>query len=503
MIGLALAGTALVSVSGVPGLFLGRKSAAGERLAALLMVAGAACGIAGAWSGAGQRLRLPWPVPDGAFDVQVDGITAMFLIPIFLITALGAVYGLGYWRQAEHPQNGRKLRCFYGLMAGGMALQVMASDGLTFLLGFEIMANAAYLTISTEDHDPAVRRTGVLYIVTTHFGALALFAMFSLLRMTTGTWEFAALARTSAWPGVRNAVFLLSLAAFGLKAGAMPLHIWLPAAHATAPSHVSAVMSGVVIKTGIYGLVRVTSFFADAPPWWGGTVLAAGAVSGVLGVAYALGQHDLKRLLAWHSVENIGIILMGLGIAMIGRSLHRADLVALGLAGCLLHVWNHGLFKSLLFFSAGSVIHATHEREIDRLGGVGKRMRWTSLAFLTGAAAICGLPPLNGFVSEFLVYMGLFRCAAGEPGREWLAAAFAAPALALIGGLALACFAKAYGAVFLGEARSAEAKGAHESSGWMLAPMAVLAACCVLIGLAPLGVAPFLDRAIGVWAPEA
>ena len=188
----------------------------------------------------------------------------------------------------------------------------------------------------------------------------------------------------------------------------MPLHVWLPSAHAIAPSHVSAIMSGVIIKMGIYGLVRVTSLLPHPPLEWGAVVLALGVVSGVLGVAFAIGQHDLKRLLAYHSIENIGIIVMGLGLALIGRSLGRADWVVLGLGGGLLHVWNHALFKALLFLSAGSVIHAAHTREIDHLGGLAKAMPWTSLCFLVGAVAICGLPPLNGFVSEFLIYLGLF-----------------------------------------------------------------------------------------------
>ncbi len=219
-------------------------------------------------------------------------------------------------------------------------------------------------------------------------------------------------------------------------------------------------------------------------------VLGLGVVSGVLGVAFAIGQHDLKRLLAYHSIENIGIIVMGLGLALIGRSLGRADWVVLGLGGALLHVWNHALFKALLFLSAGSVIHAAHTREIDHLGGLAKAMPWTSLCFLVGAVAICGLPPLNGFVSEFLIYLGLFGTLGNGEGASFAGAAFAAPALALIGALAVACFVKVYGAVFLGTARSEHARHAHESPPSMLGPMGVLVACCFLIGLAPLLIAP-------------
>jgi hydrogenase-4 component B len=281
----------------------------------------------------------------------------------------------------------------------------------------------------------------------------------------------------------------------------MPLHVWLPGAHSAAPSHVSALMSGVLIKMGIYGLVRLGALFADPPLWWGGTLLALGAASGVLGVAFAIGQHDLKRLLAYHSVENIGIIVMGLGLALLGRSLGRADLVALGLAGALLHTWNHGLFKSLLFLGAGAVVHATHTREIDHLGGLARAMPRTAALFLVGAVAICGLPPLNGFVSELCVYLGLFRAVTMPGGGlAWLGAGLAAPALALIGALAVACFVKVVGAVFLGTPRTAHAAGAHEPGARMLVPMAVLAALCALIGVAPALVAPIVARAVDAWA---
>ncbi|HEV3005488.1 MAG TPA: proton-conducting transporter membrane subunit, partial [Pirellulales bacterium] len=301
-----------------------------------------------------------------------------------------------------------------------------------------------------------------------------------------------------------NAIFLLALVGFGIKAGIMPLHIWLPSAHANAPSHVSALMSGVLIKMGIYGLVRVSTFFPQPPVWWGGLVLALGAISGILGVAYAIGQHDLKRLLAYHSIENIGIIAMGLGLALVGRSLGRVDWVVFGVAGALLHVWNHALFKSLLFYSAGSVIHAVHTREMDELGGLSKRMPLTASCFLVGAIAICGLPPLNGFVSEFLIYNGLFRTLGiGRQAGSWPAAALAAPGLALIGALAAACFIKAFGTVFLGAGRSEHARHVHESPASMVVPMFVLVLCCAVIGFLPTAVAPVLDRAISAWTAPA
>jgi hydrogenase-4 component B len=499
---LALAGVALAAVSGVPGLFFGRTSRTGDQVAVALLSLGALAGITGAaialGRGQGNGLSYGWSVPGGALAVRIDAISAMFLIQIFTVTTLSALYGLGYWRQADHPDNGRKLRAFYGALTAGMALLVIARNTMLFMLGWEVMALAAFFVLTTEDDRPEVRDVGYVYIVATHVGTLCLFALFALLKEANGSFDLVAPASAA----FATAMFLLAIGGFGMKAGVMPMHVWLPGAHAAAPSHISAIMSGVLLKTGIYGLVRITSLFAHPPIWWGWLILGLGTVSAVLGVAFAVGQHDIKRLLAYHSVENIGIICMGLGIALLGRSLERSDLVALGLAGALLHTWNHSLFKALLFLSAGAVVHATGTREIDRLGGLSRRMPWTALAFILGAVAICGLPPLNGFVSELLVYLGLFRQVTSESSRLWLVGAFAAPALALVGTLAVACFVKVVGAVFLGEPRSDLPRGAHECPPVMRAPMFVLAALCVLIGAGAPLVAPILDRAIAAWAPE-
>ena len=504
---LTLAAIALAAVSGVPGLVLPRSSRAGERLAAM------AIGLAGALalfaalsvlvSGDEATLSFAWSVPGGACEVRLDALSAVFLAPMGLVPALGAVYGLGYWSQREHRGDARKLRLFYGLMTAGMALVVVAANAILFLAGWEVMALGAFFLIATEDREPRVREAGFVYFVMTRLGTLVLYAMFAtLLAATGGMTLFTRSPATLAMrPALANAVFLLALVGFGVKAGVVPLHVWLPPAHANAPSHVSAVMSGVLIKVGVYGLFRVTSLFGTPPLWWGTVVLGLGVVSGLVGVAFALGQHDLKRLLAYHSVENIGIILMGLGLALVGRATGRPVLVALGAAGALFHVWNHGLFKSLLFLSAGSVVHATGTREIDRLGGLAKRMPWTALAFAVGAVAICGLPPLNGFASELFVYLGLLHAVARPTGASWLYVALAAPALAMVGALAVACFVKAYGAVFLGNGRSDDAAKGHEAGATMLVPMAVLAGLCVVLGVAPGLVVPLLAHAENAWAP--
>jgi len=494
-------GASLIGLSGVPGLFLARDRRVGELICCLLVLVGSGVGLAGTLAGLGgggqSILNLPWAVPGGALVLELDGLSAVFLLPLFLVVACGTLYGLGYWPQREHPGNGRKLRLFYGLISAAMIVLLTARNGLLFLLAWEVMALSGFFLVTTEEHKAEARRAGFIYLVATHTGTLALFAMFVLLDQGAGTFCFPA-AGSLAREG--TAIFLLGLFGFGLKAGLMPLHVWLPGAHAAAPSHASALLSGVMIKTGIYGLVRLTSFFAGIPSWWGVTVLMLGVLSGILGVVLALAQHDIKRLLAYHSVENIGIIALGLGLALLGRSYALPSLALLGMAGALLHVINHGLFKSLLFLSAGSVIHATGTRVIDRYGGLLRRQPWTGLLFLGGAVAISGLPPLNGFISEWLIYLGSF--AALRSGELTVAlAVLVAPALALIGGLALACFVKVFGVTFLGEARTPAAAKAHESPLSMRLAMVPLLAACAWIGLFPGTVAPLLEEAVRCWNP--
>ena len=502
---LLLAAILGAAASGLPGLFAAREGRAFERLAAAVMVGAGAVGTAGALlalaAGGSAGVSWAWSIPGGAFETRADALSALLVIQVFVIAGCGAVYGLRYFPQAKHPDGGRKLRAFFGLATAGIALLGVAQNAMVFLLGWEVMTLSAFLLLTTDDRDPQVRRVGYVYMATTRVGTLCLFAAFALLYSASGSFRFAALPPGLSRTGTGTAMFVLGALAFGVKAGVMPLHLWLPGAHASAPSHVSALFSGVVIKTGIYGLLRLTSLFADPPAWWGGAILAAGVVSGVGGVAFAIGQHDLKRLLAYHSVENIGIICLGLGLALWGRALGRVELVALGVAGAVLHVLNHGLFKGLLFLSAGSVVHAAGTREIDLLGGLLPRMRWTGLAFVTGAVAICGLPPLNGFVSELFIYLGAGKALALS-GPGWMAGVALAAALALIGGLALACFTKVFGAAFLGEPRSAGAREARESPKEMLWPMGVLAGACAAIGLFPSLVAPALDQAARAWAPE-
>lgn len=501
-----LIGAALTAaLSGVPLLLRVLNPKTGQRLATLAMVVAAAGGVSGAVVALTHRhhltYQLAWPSPFGPAELGIDPLTAFFALPILIIAACCSIYALDYWSAQNNPRTVRKLTFFFGLLISAMLFVIMSRSAGLFLLAWEIMALAAYFVLTTDDHTPEVRDAGTLYMICTHTGTLALFALFALLKNSSGAFTFPAVASLSATAPLATAIFLVALFGFGFKAGLMPLHIWLPSAHANAPSHVSAIMSGIMLKIGIYGLLRTVSFFTGIPLWWGMLVIVLGMLSGVAGVLFALGQHDLKRLLAYHSIENIGIITMGIGTALIGSASGSPILVVLGMAGALLHVLNHATFKALLFLGAGSVIHAVATREIDRMGGILRRMPWTTAAFIIGAVAICGLPPLNGFVSEFLIYLGLFNGTVYGSGAGTIATALAAPALALIGGLAVACFVKVVGVVFLGAPRSPLPAHIHEATWTMLLPMMVLSLICFIIGCFPAVVVPLLEAALVSWLP--
>ena len=495
-----LAGVICSGISGLPTLLLSATSGFGQKCAALLNVAGCVLGLLGVWTyhthSDSVALSFASPVPGFQFTANLDGLSAFFLVPVCLVCGLASVYGVQYWPQDKGASNAQRVSVFLGLMTAGIMVVVVAADGLLFLFGWETMAVSAYFLVAAEDHIAETRKAAWLYMAASHFATLSAFGVFAILYSQTGSFSYTILPESGSTAAVWMAV--LGLIGFGTKAGIMPMHIWLPGAHAAAPSHVSAVMSGVVIKMGIYGMFRTASFFPHIPLSWGLVTLALGMISAVLGIVFAVSQRDFKRLLAYSSIENIGIIVMGLGLALIGRATGHAEWVMLGLCGALLHVWNHAIFKSMLFMCAGSVIHSMETRQLDVMGGLSRRMPATATCFVIGAVAICGLPPLNGFVSELLIYLGLFRTIHIEPDRPISiasAAAFAAPGLALVGALAVACFVKVYGIVFLGAARSEKAAHAHESGIAMTIPMIILAACCVMIGIAPLAVVPFVSKA--------
>jgi hydrogenase-4 component B len=477
-----------ITLSATSGLFslVGKVKPMTDRFFAIQMGVGASVGLLGAVRGlldlkteTLQTLRRYFVT---VWHVQVDCLSSLFLVSIFLLGGIGALYGSGYFSVVTRGYEAVRLRVYFGIFVAGMALLVVANHAIIFLFGWEIMALFAFMALTVQDKKEPVRQAGFVYLVATRIGTLALIAMFALLRVQSGSFSLNTTG-LDANSGLATATFLLGLLGFGMKAGIMPLHFWLPAAHANAPTHVSAIMSGVMIKTGIYGILRLTSFYGDIPTWWGHLVLVLGLVSALLGVAFALGQHDIKRLLAYHSVENIGIILLGISVGLIGRNKSEPILIFLGFGGALLHVLNHGLFKALLFFGAGAVISATGTRELERYGALSRRMPYTATAFLIGAIAISGLPPLNGFVSEIYVYLGMFSAQIPRMGLSATALAFAIPVLATVGALALACFIKVYTVVFLGKSRNLATEHAKEGPWSVLLPQGVLALGCILIGL--------------------
>src|SRR5216684_667046 len=418
-----------------------------------------------------QSLRWAWDVPYGSFFLELDPLSGFFLIPVFVLCALAAIYGAEYLE----AYRGRKALAppwfFFDLLVASMVVVILARNGVLFLMAWEMMALSSFFLVTFEDEKESTQQAGWIYLVASHIGTAFLLVLFILLGRANGSLDF---DRFSASSGA-GLLFVLAVVGFGTKAGFIPLHVWLPEAHPAAPSHVSAVMSAVMIKTGIYGLVRVMLLLGAPQAWWGWVLCGIGLSSGVIGVLLALAQHDLKRLLAYCSVENVGIVALGLGVGTIGLSAGLPAVAAIGFAGALLHVLNHALFKGLLFLAAGNVLHSTHTREIDHLGGLLRRMPRTGAIFLIGAVAISGLPPLNGFISEFLIYLASFKGAMTLDGVNSVPMLATIAGLALIGGLAAACFTKAFGIVFLGQPRTRRAELAHEAGLPMLMPGFVLA----------------------------
>ena len=444
-------------------------------------------------SGNSFSLSLPWSMVGGRFELILDPLSAFFLLPVVLLGPLFAFYGGPYMRHYEGVGWRHGVHWFfYNLLAVGMILVLLARNGLLFMLAWEVMSLAPFFLVLFHDREKAARHAAWVYLVAGHIGGILLLLFFLLLGTSGPNLDFSTFHPQLFSGAMRNLLFMLAFLGFGVKAGILPVHVWLPEAHPAAPSHVSAFMSGVMIKMGIYGILRAVILLGGPVYSWGMILVVTGVVSGILGVLFALAQHDLKRLLAYHSVENIGIILLGLGVGMIGISQGRPAVAVFGLAGGLLHVLNHSLFKGMLFLGAGSIQQQCATLDIDELGGLKKRMPITAFCFLVGSAAICGLPPLNGFISEFLIYFGAVH------GQTILPAATAWPllltlaGLALIGGLAAACFVKACGIVFSGSPRSSHAENAVETGASMYLPMGALAVACIVIGL----IAPLFFRLV-------
>jgi hydrogenase-4 component B len=485
----------LIVAGGAAPLLRMRRPAGPRAVGVTAMAAGALLGMVDALA----KLFAPMPVSVAlpflnrfSLGFKIDSLSAFFLVAVFGLGLLTAVYSVQYLEAVTRPVRTALHYFLFGLLLASMALVAVADNLIAFALGWELMSLTSLGLVLYEYEPNPNRMAAYLYAVFSQVGAMCIVAAFALLYTHTGDF---ALSGAAALPETAKAwVFLLAFVGFASKAGVFPLHIWLPHAHPAAPSHISALMSGVMIKIGIYGILRIYSVLDWHTPLAGRVVLIAGLVSGLLGVIYALGQHDLKRLLAYSSMENAGIILMGLGVGMIGVAGAKPIMAVLGFAGALWHVWNHAIFKSLLFMGAGMVLHGTGTRTLDLLGGLAKRMPITAAAFLVGALAIAGLPPFNGFVSEFFIYLAGFSGMTLAK-TDFVLSVVAIVTLALIGGLALATFSKALGVIFLGEPRSAAAEKAHEKGWCMLVPMLVLAAACLLIGVFPATMLPLTLKA--------
>ena len=466
--------------------------------AAAAGVVGIVLGVAGLLSTAPLTLSLASNIPHLTFAIRLDPLAAFFVLTISLVGVAASIYASGYVEEF----SGRVSVGLLGSLLNGfllsMTLVVLADNGFFFLILWEVMSLLSYVLVVTEHEKPGVREAGLFYLIMTHVGTAFIILTLLIFSQETGSFSFEAFRHPDQQlpEGLRSIAFFTALIGFGAKAGIVPLHVWLPYAHPAAPSHISALMSGVMIKTAIYGLIRVYFDFMGGvfPWWWGFTLLVAGTVSALLGVMYALMEHDLKGLLAFHSVENIGIILLGIGAGMIFHTYGLHELAALGLLAGLYHTINHAAFKALLFLGAGALQFSTHTRHIEEYGGLLRRMPWTGAFFLIGAVSIAALPPTNGFVSEWLVFQSLFLSFQLPTLFLKLMLPIAAAMLALTGALALACFAKAFGMSFLAQPRSAHARHATEVPWSMRVGMGFLAGLCIVLGLAPMLVVPLLDR---------
>lgn len=431
-----------------------------------------------------------WSVPYGSFSLALDGLSAVFALPLLLLAALCAVYGRKYLLAEDRLQGGAWLS--YNLLVACMAGVLCARNGVLFLVAWESMALFSYLLVVHRSERPEIQRSGRIYLVAAHLGSMFLLPMFVLLAHGGGTLDFDRLAATGS---TATAIGVLAGLGFGSKAGFLPLHVWLPEAHPAAPSHVSALMSGIMIELGLYGLLRIMLLVGRPGPFWGWALLAIGLASGLGGVVATLVQRDLKRLLAFSSVENVGIVAMGLGMGLLGRAENLPVLAVFGFAGALLHVLNHAVFKGLLFLGAGAVDHATGTRLADRLGGLIKTMPRTTACVLVGGAALAGVPPLCGFAGEFAIGLGALQGALSTGRAQALPLLMILAGLALMSGIALASVSGIFGVAFLGRPRTQAGRDAHDPGLAMQAPMTVLAALCAAQGIG----APWIALAL---APE-
>ncbi len=439
----------------------------------------------------------------GSVNFVIDPLSAFFIVVIALMSIASVIYAKGYLK--PYIEKGKNLRAHMVFLTGlivSMILVVTCQNALMFLICWEIMSLSSFFLVIFESEKKEVLRAGIKYLVFMHISVLFIIMAFAICAIKSGSFDFAsfsAVLKSNAH--LANVVFVLSFIGFGTKAGFVPFHNWLPDAHPAAPSHVSAIMSGVMIKTGVYGILRMLSLIGTPSKLIAYGVLIISVISALYGVLYAITQHDLKRLLAYHSIENIGIIGIGIGAGMLGLAYHNPVVALLGFAGGILHILNHSIFKELLFLSAGSVYTKTHTRNIEILGGLIKSMPATAILFLIGSVAICGLPPFNGFISEFLVYFGMLKGLSINSFFAFTVLIFAIAGLALVGTMAILCFTKAFSIIFLGMPRSEAAQRPECGTGIsMILPMSFLAALTLVIGLFPQYVFKMLTKPVSVLA---
>lgn len=443
-------------------------------------------GISGLYLSSGLLLPIYSLPISSIFDFAFygDNLSGFFLIVISILTFAVSVFSIGYTAELK---NKGFMGFLFNIFILSMYAVILSGNIITFLISWETMSIVSYFLV-TFNRDEKSAKAGLVYAVMTHIGTAFIIALFLILYKQTTSMNFSEIKVLSAHipENIKHLIFIFSIIGFGTKAGIIPLHIWLPKAHPAAPSNISSLMSGVMIKTGIYGFVRISmDLLGQGPEWWGITIIVIGAVSSILGVLYALMEHDLKRLLAYHSVENIGIILLGIGASMMFKSHGLYQLSAIALIAGLYHTLNHAIFKGLLFLGAGSVMHATHTKNMEEMGGLIKSMPYTALFFLIGSVSICALPPFNGFVSEWLTYQALLLGFKSPSLTSKIISPLGGAALALTGALAAACFVKAFGISFLGMPRSHHVENVRESSPSMIAGMAILALLCLLFGILP------------------
>jgi formate hydrogenlyase subunit 3/multisubunit Na+/H+ antiporter MnhD subunit len=501
---LLLAYAAVLAALGSAGLALGTGKIPGFKVLMfiLLGVAGAAAvsaGLVALTSPEAAVSELPLGLPWLPWRLRLDALAGFFMLVIGLVVMAVAGYGPGYVRDFEHGQDPLTvLGVFTGLFVAGMLLVVLADDAFLFMVAWELMSLSSYFLVAFQHEQAANRRAAFLYLLMAHIGALSILLGYGVLAGFGDGFAFDTMRAAHVSPLWGSVAFGLAFAGFGMKAGLVPMHAWLPEAHPAAPSHISALMSGVMLKVAVYGFIRFTFDLVGQLQWqWGVVVLVVGSVSALMGVLYALMQHDLKRLLAYHSVENIGIIFIGLGLGLIFLATGHPTAGVLGLIAALYHTLNHALFKSLLFLGAGAILHATHERDLERMGGLLRRMPWTGLFFLVGCISISALPPFNGFVSEWLTFQTALQAWLLQGGVMRSLIPIAAAVLALTGALAAACFVKVYGVAFLGQARSRRVRRARPVSYGMRMAQGFLATLCLLAGVFPTTLLQWLNAVPG------